>query len=191
MQGPVTMLTDASDVGISPYTQTYLDNEASLPSTISNGAPGHSNGSVAAVPSSHSKQGDSLDANMSAADSVSNKRVLPPVSSDHQNVADSPYIQIPSSRSAAPGECSGTGISPYTVVEQTMLESPPHLPQPLRNSPTDNGDLSSTSSSPPVTNNDDRQESQNNQAMIQSSVAPAVDGYVSWPPPEPSGNELC
>jgi len=189
LQGPDTSPTDASDVIISPYTRTYLDDVPAGQSNIANGISVHPQSPSTDNSSGCNNQIGISDAN---ADLLPNRLVLPPVNSNQMKITDSPYIQMPS----PPGESSGTGISPYTVVEQTLLESLPQLTQPFSDCVSNISGPSAKMSDSPIAAaeslaiNDDRHLSQNNQANKLPSVAPAVDGYVSWPPPEPSSNEL-
>lgn len=131
---------------ISPYTLTYIEND------------------------SNSKNGDQRPTD-EAKEEVSNGQLLQsddalqPQPPPPTSYSDSPYILIPASQSAT--------ISPYTLVEQTHLDTS-ELPQPLGA----NEDAQTKDNNTANTLNETPADSVEQPA----SVAPQVDGYVIWPP---------
>jgi hypothetical protein len=203
LQYPDTAPNDGLDVVISPYTTTCLASGTS--SNGSNGSTNNSRGPSASDPV-RSDGGRFATAPTDVigngvpqpdnrlSDPVTVQRAAPPVG---LNFADSPYVQIPrTSYSELRAETSGTGISPYTVVEQTLLEPP----QPSCEVPRDNVQLANSSldiqpandavgndaAAGGSTTSGDGLTPAERPEVHQLSAAQVVDGYVSWPPPEPS-----
>lgn len=194
-----------ADELISPYTLTYKESGSLLPVDAANGASVTHHAPLASMPDSsghHPVQSEYHNAAVPAlvnGKELETNGLLPQpanfngVTSPHAFNADSPYVQMP----AVPAtENSGTAISPYTVIEQMTLEPVRESDRPAAvtsNDPT--GDSSTPVGNErrllpdpdEISDDDVRNLTRDHEPAKQPSVSPpSVDGYVSWPPPEPS-----